>query len=50
VEHLAAIVSAPAFKFVVQLREEHLNAIDAAVRSSMVIVRKVKKMILASYG
>ena len=45
-----AIVAAPSFKFVVQLRTEHLIAIDAAVRASTVIVRKVKKMILADYG
>lgn len=50
VEQLSAIVSALSFKFVVQLRPEHLKAIDAAVRASTVIVRKVKKMILADYG
>lgn len=50
VEQLSAIVSAPSFKFVVQLRAEHMTAIDAAVRASTVIVRKVKKMILADYG
>ena len=50
VELLTAIVAAPSFKFVVQLRTEHLTAIDAAVRASTVIVRNVKKMILADYG
>src|SRR5438045_768926 len=30
-EQLSAIVSAPSFKFVVQLRPEHVAAIDAAV-------------------
>lgn len=50
VEQLSAIVSAPSFKFVVQLRAEHMKAIDAAVRTSTVIVRKVKKAILAGYG
>jgi hypothetical protein len=50
VEQLSAIVSAPSFKFVVQLRAEHVKAIDAAVRASTVIVRKVKKSILAGYG
>ncbi|HET8798595.1 MAG TPA: hypothetical protein VFO89_12965, partial [Thermoanaerobaculia bacterium] len=50
VEQLSAIVAAPSFKFVVQLRQEHVGAIDAAVRASTVIVRKVKKMILAGYG
>jgi hypothetical protein len=50
VEQLSAIVSAPSFKFVVQLRAEHMKAIDDAVRASTVIVRKVKKMILATYG
>lgn len=50
VEQLAAIVSAPAFKFVVQLRSEHMTAIDEAVRASTVITRRFKKMILAGYG
>lgn len=50
VEQLAAIVGAPSFKFVVQLRPEHVKAIDDAVRASTVIVRNVKKMILANYG
>jgi hypothetical protein len=50
VEQLSAIVSAPAFKFVVQLRPEHVKRIDDAVRASTVIVRKVKKQILADYG
>jgi hypothetical protein len=50
VEQLSAIVSAPSFKFVVQLTQEHLNAIDAAVLASTVITRQVKKMILAGYG
>jgi len=50
IEQLAAIVSAPAFKVVVQLRPEHVKAIDDAVRASTVIVRKLKKMILAGYG
>ena len=49
-EQLSAIVSAAAFKFVVQLRPDHMKAIDDAVRASTVIVRKLKKMILASYG
>jgi hypothetical protein len=50
IEQLAAIVSAPAFRFVVQLRGEQVKAIDDAVRASTVIVRKLKKMILAGYG
>jgi hypothetical protein len=50
VEQLAAIVSAPAFKFVVQLRADHVRAIDEAVRASTVITRKLKRMILAAYG
>jgi len=50
VEQLSAIVSAPSFKFVVQLRPEHVKAIDSAVRASTVIVRAVKKLILADYG
>jgi mRNA-degrading endonuclease toxin of MazEF toxin-antitoxin module len=50
VEQLSAIVSARSFKFVVQLRAEHVKSIDDAVLASTVIVRKVKKMILASYG
>jgi hypothetical protein len=50
VEQLAAIVSAPAFKFVVQLRSEHMTAIDDAVRGSTVITRRLKKLILAGYG
>ncbi len=49
-EQLSTIVSAPSFKFVAQLRSEHVTAIDDAVRASTVIVRKVKKMIMASYG
>ncbi len=49
-EQLSAIVSARAFKFVVQLRPDHMKAIDDAVRASTVIVRKLKKMILAGYG
>lgn len=49
-EQLSAIVSASAFKFVVQLRPDHMKAIDDAVRASTVIVRKLKKMILANYG
>ena len=50
IEQLAAIVSAPSFKFVVQLRPEHVRAIDEAVRASTVIVRKLKRLILANYG
>jgi hypothetical protein len=50
IEHLTAIVSAPSFKFVAQLRPDHMKAIDNAVRRSTVIVRKLKKMILADYG
>lgn len=50
VEDLSAIVSAPSFKFLVQLSHEHMSAIDAAVRASTVVVRKVKRMILADYG
>ena len=50
IEQLPAIVSAPSFKVVVQLRPEHLKAIDDAVRTSTVIVRRLKKMILAGYG
>jgi hypothetical protein len=50
VEQLAAIVSAEAYKFVTQLRPEHVKAIDDAVRVSTVIVRKIKKMILKDYG
>jgi hypothetical protein len=50
VEQLSAIVNAPSFKFVVQLRAEQMKAIDAAVRTSIVIIRKVKKLILADYG
>jgi mRNA-degrading endonuclease toxin of MazEF toxin-antitoxin module len=49
-EQLSAIVSAPAFKFVTQLRSDHMKAIDDAVRASTVIVRKLKKMILSNYG
>jgi hypothetical protein len=49
-EDLTAIVRAPAFRFVIQLRAEHLNAIDAAVRASTVIERRVKKLVLAGYG
>ena len=49
-EQLSAIVSAAAFKFVVQLRSDHMKAIDDAVRASTVIVRNLKKMILATYG
>lgn len=50
IEHIAAIVSAPSFKFVAQLRPDHVKVIDDAVRKSTVIVRKFKKMILADYG
>ena len=50
IEQLSAIVQAPSFKFVTQLRPEHMKAIDGAVRASTLIVRKVKKMILVSYG
>ena len=50
VEQLSAIVSAPKFKFVAQLRSEHVKRIDDAVRASTVIVRKLKKGILADYG
>jgi len=50
IEQLSAIVSAPAFKFVVQLRPDHMKAIDDAVRESTVITRRLKKMILAGYG
>jgi hypothetical protein len=50
IEQLGAIVSASAFRLVVQLRPEHVKAIDDAVRASTVIVRKVKKMILTGYG
>ena len=50
VEQLSAIVSAPSFKFVAQLSPEHVKAIDAAVRASTVIIRKVKKSILSGYG
>jgi len=50
VEQLAAIVAAQSYKFVVQLLTAHVKAIDDAVRSSTVIVRKLKKMILANYG
>lgn len=50
IEQLSAIVQAPSFKFVTQLRPEHVNAIDKAVRTSTLIVRRVKKMILVSYG
>jgi hypothetical protein len=50
VEQLTAIVSAPSFKFVVQLRAEHVKAVDDAVRASTLIVRRVKKMILPNYG
>lgn len=50
VEQLTAIVSAPSYKFVAQLRSEHVKAIDDVVRASTVIVRKLKKMIVASYG
>ena len=50
IEQLTAIVSAPSFKFVSQLRSEHVTAIDEAVRASTVIVRKLKKLILAGYG
>jgi hypothetical protein len=49
-EQLSAIVGAPSFKFVAQLRAEHVKAIDDAVRASTRIERRVKKMILASYG
>ena len=50
VEQLSAIVSAPKFKFVAQLRSEHVKRIDDAVRASTVIVRKLKRGILADYG
>ena len=50
IEYLSAIVSTPSYKFVVQLRTEHVKAIDAAVRASTVVVRKLKKLILADYG
>lgn len=50
IEQLSAIVSAPSYKFVAQLRPQHVKAIDDAVRASTVIVRKLKKMILADYG
>lgn len=50
IEELATIVKAPAFKFVVQLRPDHLKAIDEAVRASTLITRRIKKMILAGYG
>ena len=49
-EQLSAIVEAPSFKFVAQLRDEHVEAIDDAVRASTRIERRVKKMILAKYG
>jgi hypothetical protein len=47
---LSAIVGAQSFKFVAQLRAEHVKAIDDAVRASTRIERRVKKMILANYG
>jgi hypothetical protein len=50
IEQLAAIVSAEAYRFVVQLRPAHVKAIDDAVRASTVIVRKLKKLILPDYG
>ncbi len=50
IEQLDAIVSAASFKFVVQLRSEHVHAIDDAVRACTTITRRVKKMILADYG
>jgi hypothetical protein len=50
VEQLTAIVSAPAFKFIVQLGPDHMKAIDDAVRESTVITRRLKKMMLAGYG
>ena len=50
IEQITAIVSAPAFKFVVQLGPDHMKAIDDAVRESTVITRRLKKMILAGYG
>jgi hypothetical protein len=50
VEQLSAIVSAEAYRFIVQLRPGHVKAIDDAVRASTVIVRKLKKMILPDYG
>jgi hypothetical protein len=50
IESLDAIVSAPSFRFVAQLRRDHLQAIDEAIRRSPLVVRKVKKMILADYG
>jgi len=49
VEQLSAIVGAPAFRFLVQLRLEHLQAIDESVRASPFISRKDKKRILKSY-
>lgn len=49
-EQLSSIVSSAAYKFVVQLRPDHVKAVDDAVRASTVIVRKLKKMILANYG
>jgi hypothetical protein len=49
-EQLAAIIGAPSFKFVAQLRTEHVKAINDAVRVSTRIERRVKKLILASYG
>ncbi len=50
VEDLSALVGAPAFRFVDQLHAGHIKAIDDAVRTSTVIVRKIKKMILEDYG
>jgi hypothetical protein len=50
IEQLAAIVNAPAFKFIVQLGPDHMKEIDDAVRESTVITRRLKKMILAGYG
>ncbi|HXI11324.1 MAG TPA: nucleotidyltransferase domain-containing protein [Thermoanaerobaculia bacterium] len=50
VEQFSAIVRATSFKFVAQLSMEHVKSIDQAVRASTVITRKMKKMILASYG
>jgi hypothetical protein len=50
VEQLAAVVSASAFKFVVQLRADHMDAIDDAVLRSTVITRRLKTMILPGYG
>ncbi|MEO8034832.1 MAG: hypothetical protein ABI837_10410 [Acidobacteriota bacterium] len=47
---LSSIVSAHAFKFVTQLRAQHVKAIGDALRASTVIPRRLKKMMLAGYG